>query len=80
MCFLKKVAFRFNPIGFDSGNYCFYFADKYRDALIKNGMIRESKKKAGYYLPRLSFIFNDDFIDRLTLLITEDAEQQINKK
>ena len=82
MRFLKKVAFRCNPIGFDTGNYYGYFADKYRDALValvENGMIEESKE-TGCYLPKWSFIFDDDFINGITFLITEAARQQINKK
>ena len=79
MRFLKKVAFRFNPIGFDTGNYYGYFADKYRNALVENGMIEESKE-TGCYLPKWSFIFDDDFINGITFLITEAARQQINKK
>ena len=88
MLFLKKVASRLDPFLAPDSVHCYsYFDDKDRNALIgngmiiKNGMIKEDEWfKADHYLPEWSFIFNDDFIEGVTLLITGAAKQQINNK
>ena len=81
MCFLKRVASRFDPeISFGS-YYCYSssFDDEVLKVLKCGGMIKESEQ-AGYYLPEWSFIFNNDFINEVTHLITGAVKKQINNK
>ena len=82
MLFLKKVASRCGGATYGYG--CYYyssFEDEYCKALRDKGMIKEGKwLQVGHYLPEWSFIFDNYFIDSITLPITRDAEQQIHNE